>query len=97
MVEAWVQQQTQGVGEFRLALSRNDAWATVAHMLLRDQLLTLLSALIGLRETVLGMASEDRSTLCMAYTARWTRVRVLHVRERGCRIAGGWGKTIGIN
>jgi argininosuccinate lyase len=68
VIEARVAEATGGRGEFRLALSRNDAWATLARLAVRDQILALLAALDGLREALLDQAERHRGTLIMAHT-----------------------------
>src|SRR5579884_2386313 len=67
-LEECVASASGGRGEFRLALSRNDAWAAVARLMLREQVLALLDALDGLREAVLDQAERHRQTLMMACT-----------------------------
>ena len=59
---------TRGRGEFRLALSRNDAGAAVARLMLRDQTLDVTAAVDGLRQAVLDQAERHRATLIMANT-----------------------------
>ena len=59
---------TGGRGEFRLALSRNDAGAAVARLMLRDQALDVLDAADGVREAVIEQAERHRATLIMAHT-----------------------------
>ena len=59
---------TRGRGEFRLALSRNDAGAAVARLMLRDQTLDVAAAIDGVREAVLDQAERHRATLIMANT-----------------------------
>ncbi len=68
VIETHVAQATGGRGEFRIALSRNDAWATLVRLALRDQTLGLLAALDGLREAVLDQADRHRGTLFLAST-----------------------------
>ena len=67
-VEERVFAATGGAGEFRPALSRNDAWATLARLMLRDQVLDLIGVLDDLREAVLDQAARHRDTLMMAHT-----------------------------
>jgi len=59
---------TGGRGEFRLALSRNDAGAAIARLMLRDQTLDVLAASDGVREAVIDQAERHRGTLIMAHT-----------------------------
>jgi len=59
---------TRGRGEFRLALSRNDAGAAVARLMLREQTLAIIDAADGVREAVLDQAERHRATLIMAHT-----------------------------
>ncbi|HET7266359.1 MAG TPA: lyase family protein [bacterium] len=59
---------THGRGEFRLALSRNDAGAAVARLMLRDQTLDVIAASDGVREALLEQAERHRATLIMANT-----------------------------
>jgi argininosuccinate lyase len=68
VIEAQVERATAGRGEFRIALSRNDAWATLVRLALRDQVLDLLAAVHGLEEAVLGQADRHRTTLVLAST-----------------------------
>lgn len=68
VLETRVAEATGGRGEFRLALSRNDAGAAVARLLVRDQVLNLLNSLDGGRETFLDQAERHRETLIMAQT-----------------------------
>jgi argininosuccinate lyase len=67
-VEDRVAQATGGIGEFRPALSRNDAWAALIRLMLRDQGLTLVEHLDDLREALLGQAVRHRDTLMLAHT-----------------------------
>ncbi|HKV45993.1 MAG TPA: argininosuccinate lyase [bacterium] len=67
-VEDRVAQATGGVGEFRPALSRNDAWAALIRLMLRDQGLVLVEQLDDLREALLAQAVRHRDTLMMAHT-----------------------------
>jgi len=67
-VEERVAAATSGVGEFRPALSRNDAWAALVRLLLRDQGLTVIERLEDLRGAVLDQAARHRDTLMMAHT-----------------------------
>ncbi len=67
-IEQRVAAATGGEGEFRVALSRNDAWATLARMMLRDQVLDLIDALDDLRDAVLDQAARHRTTVMMAHT-----------------------------
>ena len=59
---------TLGRGEFRLALSRNDAGAAVARLMLREQTHAVAAAADGVREAVLDQAERHRATLIMAHT-----------------------------
>ena len=59
---------TGGQGDFRLALSRNDTWATLTRMMLRDQMLDVIEALDGARAAALGQAGRHRTTVMMAHT-----------------------------
>ena len=68
VLERQVAAATAGAGDFRLALSRNDTWATLARMMLRDQGLDLIDALDGLRDALLGQADHHRTTVMMAHT-----------------------------
>jgi argininosuccinate lyase len=68
VIEERVADATGGRGEFRLALSRNDTWATLSRLAVRDQILALLTALDGLREALLDQAERHRGTLIMAHT-----------------------------
>ena len=63
-----VDRATHGRGEFRLALSRNDAGAAVARLMLREQTLDIVVAADGVREAVIGQAERHRATLIMAHT-----------------------------
>lgn len=63
-----VDRATRGRGEFRLALSRNDAGAAVARLMLRDQTLDVVAAADGVREAVIDQAERHRATLMMAHT-----------------------------
>jgi argininosuccinate lyase len=67
-IEQRVATATGGAGDFRVALSRNDAWATLARMMLRDQVLDLIDALDDLRDAVLDQAARHRTTVMMAHT-----------------------------
>src|SRR5690349_759549 len=44
VIEERVAAATRGQGDFRVALSRNDTWATLARMMLRDQTLAIIEA-----------------------------------------------------
>src|SRR5690349_6139242 len=68
VIEERVAAVTGGQGEFRIALSRNDTWATLARMMLRDQLLGIIQVLDDLREAVLDQAGRHRTTVMMAHT-----------------------------
>ena len=68
VIETRVADASGGRGEFRLALSRNDAWAALARLALRDQTLEILAAIDGIREAVLDQAERHRDTLIMAHT-----------------------------
>lgn len=68
VIEGRVAATTGGQGEFRIALSRNDTWATLTRMMLRDQLLGIIEALDELREAVLDQAGRHRTTVMMAHT-----------------------------
>ena len=68
VIEARVGDATGGRGEFRLALSRNDVWAALARLAVRDQVLDLLGVLDGVREALLDQAVRHRETLIMAQT-----------------------------
>ncbi len=68
VLEARVADATGGRGEFRLALSRNDAGAAVARLLVRDQILDLVDSLDRVRDTFLDQAERHRETLIMAQT-----------------------------
>ena len=68
VLETQVAEATRGRGEFRIALSRNDAWAALARLALRDQVLALLAALHGVEEAVLERADRHRGTLVLANT-----------------------------
>lgn len=59
---------TRGRGEFRLALSRNDAGAAVARLMLREQTLDVIAAADGVRGAVIDQAERHRATLIMAHT-----------------------------
>jgi argininosuccinate lyase len=63
-----VDTETRGRGEFRLALSRNDAGAAIARLMLRDQTLDIVAAADGVREAVIDQAGRHRDTLIMAHT-----------------------------
>jgi argininosuccinate lyase len=68
VVHQRVDTATGGRGEFRLALSRNDAGAAVARLMLRDQTLDVLAAADGVRGAVIDQAERHRATLIMAHT-----------------------------
>jgi argininosuccinate lyase len=68
VIEERVAAATGGKGEFRIALSRNDMWATLARMMLRDQALEIIEALDDLRDAVLQQAGRHRTTVMMAHT-----------------------------
>ena len=68
VIEERVAAATGGQGEFRIALSRNDTWATLTRMMLRDQVLGIIDALDDLREAVLDQAGRHRTTVMMAHT-----------------------------
>ncbi len=68
VVDQRVATATGGAGDFRIALSRNDVWATLARMMLRDQVLDFIDSLDGLRDAVLDQATRHRSTVMMAHT-----------------------------
>jgi argininosuccinate lyase len=67
-VHQYVDTATGGRGEFRLALSRNDAGAAISRLMLRDQTLDVVAASDGVREAVLDQAERHRATLIMAHT-----------------------------
>ena len=67
-VHHYVDTETRGRGEFRLALSRNDAGAAIARLMLRDQTLDIVAASDGVREAVIEQADRHRDTLIMAHT-----------------------------
>jgi len=67
-VQYCVDTETRGRGEFRLALSRNDAGAAIARLMLRDQTLDIVAASDGVREAVIDQADRHRDTLIMAHT-----------------------------
>lgn len=67
-VHHYVDTATGGRGEFRLALSRNDAGAAIARLMLRDQTLDVADASDGVREAVIDQAERHRGTLVMANT-----------------------------
>lgn len=68
VIEERVAAATRGQGDFRVALSRNDTWATLARMMLRDQMLDIIEALDDLREALLDQAGRHRTTVMMAHT-----------------------------
>lgn len=68
VIEERVAAATHGQGDFRIALSRNDTWATLARMMLRDQTLDIIEALDDLREAVLDQAGRHVTTVMMAHT-----------------------------
>lgn len=68
VVHHHVETATRGRGDFRLALSRNDAGAAVARLMLRDQTIDIVEAADGLREAVIDQADRHRATLIMAHT-----------------------------
>jgi argininosuccinate lyase len=68
VIERLVAATTCGAGDFRPALSRNDTWATLARMMLRDQVLDLIGALDDLRDAVIAQAAQHRTTVMMAHT-----------------------------
>jgi argininosuccinate lyase len=59
---------TGGRGEFRLALSRNDAGAAIARLMLRDQTIEVAGASDGVREAIIDQAARHQNTLIMAHT-----------------------------
>jgi argininosuccinate lyase len=68
VIEERVAAATGGAGDFRVALSRNDTWATLARLMLRDQVLDLTDALDDLRDAVLDQAGRHRTAVMMAHT-----------------------------
>jgi argininosuccinate lyase len=68
VIEQRVAAVARGAGDFRLALSRNDTWAALARLMLRDQVLPLIAGLDDLRGAVLDQAERHRDTLIMAHT-----------------------------
>jgi argininosuccinate lyase len=67
-VHHYVDTETRGRGEFRLALSRNDVGAAIARLMLRDQTLDVVAASDGVRDAALDQAERHRDTLIMAHT-----------------------------
>ncbi len=68
VIEECVADATGGQGDLRIALSRNDTWATLTRMMLRDQVLDIIEALDDLRDAVLDQAGRHRTTVMMAHT-----------------------------
>ncbi|MFA9381695.1 MAG: argininosuccinate lyase, partial [Acetanaerobacterium sp.] len=61
--------KTDGVGgNLHLARSRNDMCVTWSHMVVRDELLSLLKRLVELQNTVALFANEHRETLYVVHT-----------------------------
>jgi argininosuccinate lyase len=67
-VHHYVDTATGGRGEFRLALSRNDAGSAIARLMLRDQTLDVAAASDGVREALVDQAERHHGTLIMANT-----------------------------